>query len=104
MEKPGHRLTGKGGTFYYEENGITLAEMVYVMAGEKMLIIEHTDVNISLKGKGVGKKLLAALVDYARIDHIQVIPLCPFAKAVFEKTREWQDVLSPIRIKPKTRK
>jgi uncharacterized protein len=89
-----HDKTEKGGSFYYEENGVRLAEMAYVMSGEKTMIIEHTEVDDSLKGQGVGKQLLGELIDYVRAERIKVIPLCPFANATFKKTKEWQDVLT----------
>jgi len=93
MENIKHNKNAKGGSFNYEVDGRSMAEMVYVMAGDKTMIIDHTDVDDSLKGKGIGKKLLNELVNYVRQEQIRVIPLCPFAKATFEKTKEWQDVL-----------
>ncbi|NCI46806.1 GNAT family N-acetyltransferase [Sediminibacterium soli] len=88
-----HETTEKGGSFYYEKDGKRLAEMVYVLAGAHKMIIEHTEVGESLKGQGVGKKLLETLVMYVREKGIKVVPLCPFAKATFDKVKEWQDVL-----------
>jgi len=89
-----HISDNKGGTFIYEKEGTKLAEMVYVMAGASKMIIEHTDVDESLKGKGIGKELLAALVNFSREKQIKVIPLCPFANATLNKTKEWHDVLA----------
>lgn len=88
-----HRHEGGKGFFYYEVEGKKLAEMVYTMAGEHKMIIEHTEVDDSLRGQGVGKKLLEVLVSYVRANNIKVFPLCPFAKATFDKVVEWQDVL-----------
>jgi predicted GNAT family acetyltransferase len=89
-----HVINGTKGSFNYEVDGKTLAEMVYNMAGEQKMIIEHTDVDDSLRGQGVGKKLLAELVAYVRATNIKVIPLCPFAKATLDKATEWQDILA----------
>jgi predicted GNAT family acetyltransferase len=89
-----HRQDGQRGAFFYAEQDKRLAEMVYVMAGPTKMIIEHTEVDESLKGKGVGMKLLLALVDFVRKEEIKVIPLCPFAKAAFEKRADFQDVLN----------
>jgi predicted GNAT family acetyltransferase len=89
-----HAQDEKGGMFFYEVDGQQLAAMVYVMAGEQKMIIEHTEVDDSLKGQGIGKKLQAELVNYVRERQIKVIPLCPFANATFQKTKEWQDVLA----------
>lgn len=89
-----HEFDGKGGSFFMEDGAKRFGEMVYVMAGPKKLIIEHTEVGESLKGQGIGLKLLFELVDFVRREDIKVIPLCPFAKAMFKKYEEMQDVLN----------
>jgi predicted GNAT family acetyltransferase len=89
-----HQHNDKKGSFYYEKSGERLGEMVYVMAGDQKMIIEHTDVDESLKGQGVGLKLLETLVQYVREHDIKVIPLCPFANAMLKKHTEWKDVLA----------
>ncbi|WP_425638186.1 GNAT family N-acetyltransferase [Algoriphagus yeomjeoni] len=89
-----HEHDGRRGSFFIQEGAKRFAEMVYVMAGAKKMIIEHTEVDDSLQGQGVGLKLLKDLVDYVRKEDIKVIPLCPFAKAMFKKKEELQDVLN----------
>lgn len=88
-----HQFDGRRGSFFIEEDDRRLAEMVYVMAGPKKMIIEHTEVDESLAGKGIGAKLLEALVDFVRKEGVKVIPLCPFANATFKKRKDLQDVL-----------
>lgn len=88
-----HRLVGNKGLFFIEENGEMLAEMTYSKAGDTRIIIDHTEVSDKLKGKGAGKQLVAAAVEHARKNKLKVLPLCPFAAAVFEKTPEYNDVL-----------
>lgn len=87
-----HKLLGGKGMFYMGHDGGILAEMVYTLAGNKM-VIEHTEVNVELEGQGVGKKMVETAVEYARSHEMKIIPLCPFAKSVFNKRNEWQDVL-----------
>ncbi|SIN69603.1 GNAT family N-acetyltransferase [Algoriphagus halophilus] len=89
-----HQFDGRKGSFFVEEGVRRFAEMVYVMAGPKKMIIEHTEVDETLKGQGIGEKLLEALVEYVRKEGIKVLPLCPFAKATFKKREDLQDVLS----------
>lgn len=89
-----HEFDGRKGSFFVEEGAKRIAEMVYVMAGPTKMIIEHTEVDESLKGQGVGVKLLEALVEFVRKEEIKVIPLCPFAKATFRKRKDLQDVLN----------
>ena len=84
---------GKKGKFFIEKDGLEVAEMTYTMAGKTRLIIDHTGVDESLRGTGAGKKLVKAGVEFARINNLTVLPLCPFAKAIIDKTPEFQDVL-----------
>lgn len=88
-----HNHNSTRGAFIYEVDGKALGEMAYVMAGPQRMIIEHTEVDESLKGQNIGKRLLGELVNYVREQNIKVIPVCPFAKAMLEKITEWQDIL-----------
>lgn len=89
-----HQFDGRKGSFFVEEGAKRFAEMVYVMAGPKKMIIEHTEVDDSLQGQGIGAKLLEDLVEFVRKEEIKVLPLCPFAKATFKKRPDLQDVLN----------
>jgi uncharacterized protein len=84
---------GKKGKFYIEQNGEELAELAYVWAGTERFIIEHTEVSDALAGKSAGKQMVAKAVVFAREKHVKIIPLCPFAKSVFDKVQEYRDVL-----------
>jgi len=81
------------GAFFIVENNQRLAEMTFSKAGDKLIIIDHTDVSDQLRGKGAGNQLVAAAVAYAREKKLKILPLCPFAKSVFNKVTEFQDVL-----------
>lgn len=83
---------GSKGAFFISAQGKRLAEMTYSKAGDTRLIIDHTEVSEALKGKGAGKQLVTAAVNFARQQKIKILPLCPFARAVFEKTLEFADV------------
>ena len=88
-----HLQDGKKGAFAYFVEGQLLAEMVYNMYSAKRMIIEHTEFDESLKGQNIGKKLLESLVHYVRELDIKVVPYCPFAKAMLQRSKEWQDIL-----------
>lgn len=88
-----HLENGSKGSFVIDEQGERLAEMTYSKAGELFIIIDHTDVSEKLKGQGIGKRLVAHAVEYARKKGIKILPLCPFARAVFDKTPEYQDIM-----------
>lgn len=80
--------------FYIEEQGEAAAEIVFSNNGQNQLIIEHTYVSEKLRGKGIGEKLVKRVVEYARKEKKKVIPECSYARALFEKHQEWQDVLA----------
>lgn len=85
---------GSKGSFYVQENEQLLAEMTYSMTGTELMIIDHTDVSDTLRGKNVGYQLVQAAVEYARANHMKILPLCPFANAVIKKKiAEFGDVL-----------
>ncbi|SDL49873.1 hypothetical protein SAMN05421823_106181 [Catalinimonas alkaloidigena] len=88
-----HQDDGPKGSFYYAVDGVPKAQMFYVWAGNQKLIIDHTEVDPSLRGQGVGEALLEQIVAYARTKGVKILPLCPFANAQFKKHPEYQDVL-----------
>ena len=88
-----HKQTGNKGKFFVAEEENVLAEMVYTMPSPDKMIIEHTEVDDSLRGKNVGYQLVNTAVEYARANHLKIIPLCPFAHSVFDKKPELADVL-----------
>ena len=54
-------------------------------AGPDKIIIDHTEVDQTLKGKGAAYKLVEASVKYAREKNLKIMPLCPFATHYFER-------------------
>ncbi|WP_185151671.1 GNAT family N-acetyltransferase [Chryseobacterium sp. SN22] len=88
-----HTNDEKRGNFEAFMDGTHAGLMTYTWAGEDRFIIDHTEVDDAYNGKGVGKEMLYAAVDFARKKGKTIIPLCPFAKATFQKEEEIQDVL-----------
>jgi predicted GNAT family acetyltransferase len=88
-----NKKVGTQGMFYVENNGNILAEMTYSMPSPEKMIIEHTEVSDELKGQNVGYQLVHTAVEYARANNVKIVPLCPFANAVFKKKLEYADVL-----------
>lgn len=85
---------GKKGEFALYEADVKAGHMTYVWAGDDKFIIDHTEVYPEFGGRGFGRKLVDAAVEFARENNLKIIPLCPYAKGVFDKTDEIKDVLS----------
>ena len=87
------KINDNKGAFYIEVEGKKEAMMTFVFADEDKIIIDHTEVNPGNEGKGFGKKMVTKAVEFARDKRIKIVPLCTFAKSVFNKTPEFRDVL-----------
>ena len=88
-----HVPAGHKGAFVIEPDGRRLATMTYSLAGD-IMIIDSTEVDASLRGTGAGGRMVAAAVAWARAEQRRIMPLCPFAKSVFDKTPEYRDILA----------
>ncbi|WP_164112522.1 MULTISPECIES: GNAT family N-acetyltransferase [Sphingobacterium] len=87
-------VSGSKGAFVAYEENKKIGEMTYSVAGADKIIIDHTEVDAEQKGKNIGKILLQKIVENARDNNIKIIPLCPFAKAMFDKDVDIRDVLA----------
>ena len=79
------KLDEKGhGGFYIMKGEDQLAEMEVAVSDSNMTVY-HTEVVPEAEGKGLAKKLLAAMSDYARKNGLKVIPLCPYVHTQFKR-------------------
>lgn len=85
--------SGSGGKFFVEENEKNVALMTYKKSGAGVITIDHTEVDKSLEGKGIGKRLVAEAVKFARENNLKIIAQCSFAKRIIDITPDFQDVL-----------
>ena len=85
---------GKKGAFFIEKDGEWVAEMTYQREGERKMVVDHTEVDESLRNKGIGEELVEEAVKYARENNLLIKPVCPFVKSVLEKSEDYEDVLT----------
>lgn len=83
---------GRKGRFVIFENDTFAGEMTFTWAGKNKFIIDHTGIEGNFGGKGFGKMLVRKGVEFAREQGVKILPLCPFAKAEFDKNEEIADV------------
>jgi len=82
---------GHGG-FYIKEGEHETGEMIVHIA-PSVITVYHTEVSPEAEGKGLAKKLLNAMVNYAREHHLKVIPLCAYVHAQFKRhPQEFEDI------------
>ncbi len=83
----------QNGDFEIYFDGRKAGLMTYFWKNSETFVIDHTEVDEAYGGKGLGKDLVIAAVNFARKNNYKIIPVCPFAKAIFRKDEEIQDVL-----------
>ncbi len=93
LSKIKHEQSDTHGKFYIGDDKHNLAELTYSKAGDDKLIIDHTWVDPKLRNQGIGEQLVEATVAHAREENLKVIPLCTFAKSVFDNNTKYNDVL-----------
>lgn len=87
-----HKESGSRGLFYIGKENDPLGELDYTVDGNTLTLL-HTEVSDHLQGKGAGKQLVSAAVDYARNKKMKIIPRCSFAQSILERIEEFHDVL-----------
>ena len=80
--------------FYIGTEEAPLAEIIFSINEEGIIVAESTKVSEELGGKGAGKLILKELVDWARKENRKIKPLCPFIIAQMEKNSEYHDMLA----------
>ena len=58
------------------------------------IIFLHAEVPLSLEGQGLGGKLTSFALDFARANHLRVVPRCPYVSSFIRKHAEYQDLVS----------
>lgn len=82
------------GKFVATDGGQQLGELTYAKNARGGITINHTGVEKAAEGKGIGKQLVQAAVDWARTEGVKITPVCPFAKKILEKSEDARDVLA----------
>jgi predicted GNAT family acetyltransferase len=71
-------------------------EMTFSRASAALIIVDHTNVPDSLRGKGVGMALAQRVIADARAEGFKIVPLCRFLAAQVQRHPEWNDVIKPV--------
>ena len=82
------------GTFYIDDDDGRIGKMDFLI-NDGVMNIYHTEVNPEMQGSGIGEQLVEAGVKFAREHHLKVLPTCTFARSVFDRVKEYQDLQAP---------
>ena len=70
-----------------------LAVLKYRIDGSRVTFF-HAGVPQNLEGRGIGSAMAHAALEYAKTEHLEVIPLCPFVRVHIEKHPEYRPMVS----------
>lgn len=76
----------------YHEGNRTLALIHWTAVDAHTIAADHTFVDESLRGRGVGKALLDALAAHAAARGWKIRAVCPFVVKWFERSAEYDGV------------
>ena len=83
-------IDGSGIDAIYQ--GRLVGQVTYVRIGQDKLIIDYTGVAVPFRGKNIGLTLVRRVAELARAQHRKVITICPFARAMFNRYPEFDDI------------
>lgn len=86
-------LTDQGTKLTAEVDGHEL-RIDYGWARDGVMRVDFVEVPRALGGRGLGTKLVGALVEKARAEGFRLIPVCGFARTQLARHADWQDVLA----------
>lgn len=59
-----------------------------------ILVLEHTEVDEALKGKGVGSELVESALLEIELRGLKIIPECDFVKHYIDTHPEWKSIVA----------
>lgn len=85
---------GKNGRISMELDGVDAGHLTFVWVADDRFVVDEVYTDEKLRGRGLAKKLVEQIAEYARERGAKIIPVCPYAKYVMERNRSFKDVLS----------
>lgn len=71
-----------------------IAKLDYkVVSAGKILDYYHTFVPIELRGHNLGQEIALFALNYAKENHLQIIPHCPFVKRIIQMYPEYEELV-----------
>ena len=69
-----------------------IGEITFVRIGTDKLIIDYTSVDPEFRNRHIGLSLVRNIANMARSQKRHVIIMCPFARAMFNRYSEFDDI------------
>lgn len=73
-------------------HGQIIGQVTYVRIGMDKMIIDYTGVATPYRGQNIGLTLVRHVAAIARSQKRRIITICPFARAMFNRFPEFDDI------------
>ena len=94
MSTPAANVQRNASSHRFEIAGEPSAFLQYAEADGRIRLI-HTEVPVSLRGRGYATDLAHSALEYARSARLQVVPICPFVRAYLARHPEYAPLVEP---------
>lgn len=79
----------------YDQNKL-IANIEFTMINNgKTYAVEHTWVDDEYRGQGIAGKITIELLNTAKQQGKDILPICPYTKAFFKHNKKYADLLAP---------
>jgi predicted GNAT family acetyltransferase len=72
--------------------GTEVPRVEYIKALDK-IYLTHTEVPPSMAGRGIGSKLIGAVLADIKDKGLTLVPLCPFVALYLQRNPEWKQLV-----------
>lgn len=90
----GYHVTHNEGESRFEISLEGKTALVDYRKKDNVIIVTHTEVPAEFEGRGIAAALTKCLLDYARLNNLQVLPLCSYTKAYLQRHNEYADIVA----------
>lgn len=94
MERENYELIDNSPENRYEFRiGEEIAKIEYIKTKNNEIYLTHTEVPVSLEGRGIGSQLIEKTLQNIELQELRLVPLCPFVAGYIQKYPDWRRIV-----------
>lgn len=94
MERENYELIDNSPENRYEFRiGEEIAKIEYIKTKNNEIYLTHTEVPVSLEGRGIGSQLIEKTLQNIELQGLRLVPFCPFVAGYIQKHPDWRRIV-----------
>ena len=73
--------------------GEYVPKIEYIKTAGGIIYLTHTEVPVQLEGRGIGARLVAAVLADIERQGLQLVPMCSFVSSYIRRNPEWNRIV-----------